>query len=372
MTFDRSKLSDATVVVFHAPDFKSSDLPPKPADKTQPWILNTAESPVNDPWQLDPKKIALFQYSMTYRLDSSFPVGYFSPGIVTDILTPPRVPLSQKSKGAYVAWVVSNCRAKNGRHYYVRELMRYIDVDVYGNGRCVPHKDWPKLHDGKDAHLHDVVAGYKFYLALENSNCQDYVSEKFETALQAGVVPIVDGPADYTPFSPTADAVIRLDDFDSPRDLATYLIKLNADDDLYNKHLAYRFPVGDSRHQDLSPKFLKFWNHTNDNPGTTGWNYEQHGGRCKLCKFAHDVQTGIVKAADVEARALVPDDTCVMRKHMKWKKVFGVRTEPFVQAMPNTLLIVIACTLLVLLSRRWVRRGIAQCWGRQTVRKSSV
>jgi hypothetical protein len=35
---------------------------------------------------------------------------------------------------------------------------------------------------------------YKFYLAMENSNCKDYVTEKLFRTLAMGLVPIIDGP----------------------------------------------------------------------------------------------------------------------------------------------------------------------------------
>ena len=43
-----------------------------------------------------------------------------------------------KNKNKLVAWVVSNCGARNGRDDYENELKKYITVDVYG--RCSPLK----------------------------------------------------------------------------------------------------------------------------------------------------------------------------------------------------------------------------------------
>ena len=39
----------------------------------------------------------------------------------------------------------------------------------------------------------DLVKNYKFYLAFENSMCQDYVTEKLFYYLQHGIVPVVMG-----------------------------------------------------------------------------------------------------------------------------------------------------------------------------------
>ena len=68
------------------------------------------------------------------------------------------------------AIVVSNCQTSNNRMNYVRELQKYIKVDVYGNCGTLscPFDCFDKLK-----------AEYKFYLAFENSNCRDYITEKF-------------------------------------------------------------------------------------------------------------------------------------------------------------------------------------------------
>ena len=70
------------------------------------------------------------------------------------------------------AIVVSNCQASNNRMKYVRELKKYIQVDIYGS--CGTFA-CPEDSDCFD----QLKAEYKFYLAFENSNCRDYITEKF-------------------------------------------------------------------------------------------------------------------------------------------------------------------------------------------------
>ena len=56
---------------------------------------------------------------------------------------------------------------------YARELAKYIGVDIYGScgtKRCPRNSDQCFDMLNKD---------YKFYLAFENSNCKDYITEKF-------------------------------------------------------------------------------------------------------------------------------------------------------------------------------------------------
>lgn len=58
--------------------------------------------------------------------------------------------------------------------HYARELSKYIQVDIYGTCgtlRC-PRSQSQACFDMLDE-------DYKFYLAFENSNCKDYITEKF-------------------------------------------------------------------------------------------------------------------------------------------------------------------------------------------------
>lgn len=73
-----------------------------------------------------------------------------------------------------IAWFVSNCVAKNNRLEYARELGKYIEVDIYG--ACGSHS----CSRANAKQCFELLAKtYKFYLAFENSNCRDYISEKF-------------------------------------------------------------------------------------------------------------------------------------------------------------------------------------------------
>lgn len=77
---------------------------------------------------------------MTYRLDSTFPSSPLPSTFFADSLRPPSVSWSERNH-VPIAWVNGDCTAPNGRHHYVRELMRWIHVDVYGG--CLANKAWP-------------------------------------------------------------------------------------------------------------------------------------------------------------------------------------------------------------------------------------
>ena len=83
---------------------------------------------------------------------------------------------------------------------------------------------------------------YKYYLAFENSNCHDYVTEKFYVnGLTNNIVPIVMGahPNDYKRSAPP-HSYIHVDDFKSPEHLARYLHRLEQDNSAYNEYFTWK------------------------------------------------------------------------------------------------------------------------------------
>jgi glycoprotein 3-alpha-L-fucosyltransferase len=73
-----------------------------------------------------------------------------------------------------VGWFVSNCGEKNARQKYAKELQKYIPVDIYG---MCGTKMCPRSTETECFEM--LNRDYKFYLAFENSNCKDYITEKF-------------------------------------------------------------------------------------------------------------------------------------------------------------------------------------------------
>ena len=83
---------------------------------------------------------------------------------------------------------------------------------------------------------------YKFYLAFENSNCMDYITEKFfDTGLQQNILPIVMGASEdeYSRYAPQR-SYIHVDEFKTPAELAQYLHVLDKNDELYNSYFQWK------------------------------------------------------------------------------------------------------------------------------------
>ncbi|XP_034865346.1 alpha-(1,3)-fucosyltransferase 4 [Mirounga leonina] len=200
----------------------------------QRWVWMNFESPSHSPGL---RSLAgnLFNWTLSYRADSDVfvPYGYLYPR--THPSDPPlglAPPLARKR--GLVAWVVSNWDERQARVRYYRQLSQHLAVDVFGRsglGRSVP-----------DIGLLHTVARYKFYLAFENSQHLDYITEKlWRNALLAGAVPVVLGPdrANYERFVPRG-AFIHVDDFPSASSLAAYLLFLDRNPAVYRRYFNWR------------------------------------------------------------------------------------------------------------------------------------
>ena len=109
-------------------------------------------------------------------------------------------------------------------------MKQFLEVDVYGKcGNLSCHND---LNNGDPANLcYDLLrTSYKFYLALENSLCEDYLSEKFYNSLAHAVVPVVLSGADLSLLAPP-HSFINVEDFNSTSELAEFLISLAGDEE---------------------------------------------------------------------------------------------------------------------------------------------
>eukprot|EP00658_Telonema_sp_P-2_P079871 TRINITY_DN7840_c0_g1_i3.p1 TRINITY_DN7840_c0_g1~~TRINITY_DN7840_c0_g1_i3.p1 ORF type:complete len:179 (+),score=51.00 TRINITY_DN7840_c0_g1_i3:1-537(+) len=89
-------------------------------------------------------------------------------------------------------------------------------------------------------------------MCIRDRNCVDYVTERLVNAFHAGVVPIVDGPPDYSLYAPTNRSVIQADQFKSVAELAEYLKFLDRNDDAYLEYLSHK------RHG-LGEHFRRVW-----------------------------------------------------------------------------------------------------------------
>ncbi|KAG2385640.1 hypothetical protein C9374_003455 [Naegleria lovaniensis] len=168
------------------------------------------------------------------KLGTDVPVPYYS-WAEYDFMKPP-VP---KTASAMMAVFISNCGPEK-RLKILEELMNY-GVTVHSFGRCLNNAKVPAQFvggylDQKTA----LTAMYKFTFAAENSESDDYVTEKLFGTLSSGSVPVYLGAPNARKFSPSKKSVIYVSDFESTEQLANYLIELDRDDAKYNEYLKWK------------------------------------------------------------------------------------------------------------------------------------
>ncbi|KAK9520933.1 hypothetical protein VZT92_020789 [Zoarces viviparus] len=244
LTDEGSAYPRADAVIIHHRDVATgaADLPPEPRPRAQKWIWMNYESPTHTHrlWLFED----YFNLTMTYRTDSDIflPYGYLvhrergTKGLQNRFAQPLRAPSrSHLLRPRLLAWVISNWSESHARVSLYYQLRRYVQVDVFGrSGRPVPD-------DSGGGSVVRLVGRYQFYLALENSQHTDYITEKLWNAVQAGAVPVVLGPSrqNYERFLPP-EAFIHVDDFSTVRGLARYLLMLRHNPAQLRRHLDWR------------------------------------------------------------------------------------------------------------------------------------
>lgn len=243
-TDDWRAYPQADAVIIHHREVATghAELPPEPRPLAQKWIWMNYESPTHTPrlWRFE----GVFNLTMSYRTDSDvfLPYGYLIPrerkdrGLLNSYAQPLHIPSrSHLLRPRLVAWVISNWSESHARVAFYHQLRRYIKVDVFGRGGR------PLPEDSGGSSVVRLVRRYLFYLALENSQHTDYITEKLWNAILAGAVPVVLGPGrqNYERFLPP-EAFIHVDDFPTVRGLAQYLLMLGRNPARLKRHLDWR------------------------------------------------------------------------------------------------------------------------------------
>jgi alpha-1,3-fucosyltransferase len=205
----------------------------------QRWIYVVYESAQHCP--MCNKLNGFFNLSATYKLDSDFTSIYITDTAVTWGLNKNfnlnENYLSNKTKFSFA--MMSSCDASSKRLEYINELKSYIDIDIYGKGSCSNDKNKTCINDSKLCSKKYLSSIYKFYFAFENSVCNDYVTEKFLKIIHYNVIPVVLGGADYSNYAPKS-AYINVFDYESPKDLANYLLYLSGNETAYNEYFKWK------------------------------------------------------------------------------------------------------------------------------------
>lgn len=235
MTTDKERFDEAAAVVFHIPSLHA--WPTQAKRPGQLWVAWSMESDVNYPQLRSRAYMRPFDLTMTYRLDSdvSMPyVWYYSNA--TNLARTLREPPQPKQATNLATMLISSPIDQSGRVAYATALMGYLDIHSYG--KVLHNRELD--HDQGRASKIDLIAGYKFTLAFENSISVDYVTEKFFDPLIAGSVPVYLGAPNIEQFAPGDHCFINTADFPEPRQLAAYLLALHQDDAAYQAYFEWK------------------------------------------------------------------------------------------------------------------------------------
>ncbi|XP_022897123.1 glycoprotein 3-alpha-L-fucosyltransferase A-like isoform X2 [Olea europaea var. sylvestris] len=165
---------------------------------------------------------------MTTSLSSDVPVGYFS-WAEYDIMAP----VQPKTESALAAAFISNCAARNFRLQALVALEKSnIKIDSYGG-----------CHRNRNGRVEKVetLKRYKFCLAFENSNEEDYVTEKFFQCLVAGSVPVVIGAPNIQDFAPCSGSLLHIRELKDVDSVAKSMKYLAENPSAYNESLRWKF-----------------------------------------------------------------------------------------------------------------------------------
>ena len=224
------------VVIFKEGSLSESFLGYRPPG--QRWMFHGWEAAYHKP----SKKMTnifdnVFNYTMTYSVTSDVYLPY---GKCEEVESNPENVNKQianivKHKTKLVAWFVTHCQTNSMRENYVRQLMEYIQVDVYGgcgNNSC-PRQSTCRMED--------FLRKYKFYLAFENTLNGEYITEKLWRSLSIGIVPIVYGALEtYSTVLPSG-SYIDVEDFSSPQELGRYISKVSSNQTLYQSFFSWKY-----------------------------------------------------------------------------------------------------------------------------------
>ncbi|XP_071964812.1 alpha-(1,3)-fucosyltransferase 7-like [Antedon mediterranea] len=228
------KISKADAVVIHHSAKKDLQKMITKRKVGQKWVLATRESPLQSSIEPPGNLRSVYDWVMTYRQGADFSLawGYFDRGVPQWKEGVNRNWASGKNR--FLAWNKSNCSDTPSSYIeFVSRLNKYMPVNI--PQQC-------RLTDGNTEECQQSIRQFKFLLALENSECKDFITQTFwETALKNDVVPIVFGPpkSNYERIAPQ-HSFIHLDDFTKVADLVKYLKKLDNNDTLYNEYFLWK------------------------------------------------------------------------------------------------------------------------------------
>ena len=246
--FDKGFIQSSDLLIFHGRDLESPSEYKRiryQVPSEQIWMFLNQESPANNAEDTLEPYNGLFNVTATLKTESEINTNFgkvYSLCEDDDKKDRPKLgtDFSKKKKRVVLA-IISHCFSY--RLKLLQYLQNYVDLDVYGDcSRLVkPYKFKTCSKFSKECD--NLWATYRFYFAVENTFCKDYLSEKvYMNSFHRGLVPIImaDGNIPFQKLLPP-HSWINIMDFKNLQDLGKYLTYLSKNDTAYNEYHAWRY-----------------------------------------------------------------------------------------------------------------------------------
>ncbi|KAL3875722.1 hypothetical protein ACJMK2_033647 [Sinanodonta woodiana] len=222
-----------------------------------------------------------YNWTMSYRNDCTIHMPYgkfFKLSMEERQARTKNVFDSFKKKTQMAAALISNCYDQAYRYKIIGELRRYgVDISVYG--KCGSGEICFSDQDKKYQCMEDFLKTFKFYFALENSHCRDYITEKFWMVFSRDQIPVVAWRQHLKNYAPPG-SFINLFDFPSFKEAADYLLEVANNESLYNSFFKWKYE------------------------------YKVGGDLCNFCKICKTLHTPLPAQVYSDFDGWVKDDTC--------------------------------------------------------------
>jgi hypothetical protein len=218
------------------------------------WILwNDEATPINKSFN---KLSPFFNWTLSFRTNSEVYEGSYGFFENRNPVKPEQLRLAKtavyenefKKRKNSILWFVNNCL--KSRLQVAFDISKFYPVTVYTS--CVLDDTEQALYPNlrlvrdkcdKDSSCEKTqFSQHKYYLAFENTNCSDYVTEKIWKALGGGMIPIVYQPSreSYGRLGIPDKSFVHMEDFGfSAKSLADYLRRVDGNFDLFYEYVKW-------------------------------------------------------------------------------------------------------------------------------------
>lgn len=325
-----------------------------------------------------------FNWTMTYRLDSDIPIPYgwivpklgnvshvpsigetghwaqnYDPTQFADSLqTNSQEFRALAKRPRAVAWIVSHCNSNSDREKYVNELQKHIQVDIFGSCGNILCSSVKPLSCSDY-----VVQNYKFYLAFENTFCDEYVTEKLWSWMSRDIVPVVMGQADYSAITPP-NSIINVLDFLEPKHLAAYLKNLMNNETEYLSYFWWKEYYGINANTKVTGNIAAV-----PGVGTRSSKLGLQPSYCRLCEMLNDPKQP-AKVADLSDWWL-KGGHCQTKGSHPWSKYKSIVEDRLIYDIYVSSSLFIFIIFTILLFSKAERRHSKAIWKLRTIIKEN-